>query len=126
MQLSVVTPEGSFYEGEVSSLTAQAWDGSLGILNGHAPLVTELGSGLLVAEGDSQERIVLSGGYLQVLNNKVTVLATFACHSKDVNADQAQKDLEEAEKMHSKTEADTKAKMDAIARAKALIDSTEQ
>ena len=122
MQLSVVTPEGSFFDGEVTSVTAPAWDGSMGVLNGHAPLVTELGSGLLVAQGDKEERIILSGGYLQVLNNKVTVLATYACHSTDVDADQAQKDLDEALAMHSKTEADTKAKMEAIARAKALIE----
>ena len=126
MQLSVVTPEGSFYDGEVDSLVAPGWDGSLGVLKGHAPMVTELGSGLLVANTSGEEtKIVLAGGYLQVLKDKVTVLATFAVNRSEIDAEAARKELEEAQSMKASTQDDMKSRLAAIERAKALIDHSE-
>jgi len=126
MFLSVVTPEGSFYEGEIESLIAPGWDGSLGVLKGHAPMVTELGSGLMTARSDSaEEKMVLSGGYLQVLKNKITVLATYACKVVDIDAEQAKKDLEEAKMLKTKNDAEMKGRLEAIARAQALLDNSK-
>jgi F-type H+-transporting ATPase subunit epsilon len=126
MELSVVTPEGSYFSGEIESLTAVAHDGGIGILNGHAPLVTELGSGLMIAiTTEGEEKIVLSGGYLQVLNNKITVLATYACKAVDIDAEQAQKDLDAARELKAFNEEDMKSRLEAIARAKALLSNAE-
>ena len=126
MQLSVVTPEGSFYDGEIDSLVAPGWDGSLGVLKGHAALVTELGAGLLVAKTAGEEtKIVLAGGYLQVLKDKITVLATYAVNRSAIDKEQARKDLEEAQSMKAHTQDDMKSRLAAIERAKALIDHAE-
>jgi F-type H+-transporting ATPase subunit epsilon len=77
MLLNVVTPEGLYFEGEVSSLVLPAHDGLLGIWKDHAPMVNELGKGEVLARlsDGSEKKFFLSGGYLQVLNNNISVLA---------------------------------------------------
>lgn len=80
MHLSVVTPLGSVYEGEVESLVAPGFDGYLGVLKGHAPMLTKLGTGVLEARVPSGAdlKVTVSGGFLQVLSNKISVLAESA------------------------------------------------
>ncbi|MGE4158407.1 MAG: ATP synthase F1 subunit epsilon [Planctomycetota bacterium] len=80
MHLSVVTPAGSVFEGEVESLVAPAHDGYLGVLKGHAPLLTKLGAGVLEAKvpAGSDLKVTVSGGFLQVLSDKISVLAESA------------------------------------------------
>ena len=77
MTLRVVSPERVVYEGEARSLVAPAWDGRVGVLPGHAPYLTLLGSGPLniTGEGDTREEFRVSGGVLKVEGNLVTVLA---------------------------------------------------
>lgn len=75
----ITSPEGLVYEGNVRSVVVPAVDGELGILSRHAPLVGMLGAGELrveAAEGGKKTRYFLDGGFVQVLKNRVTVLAT--------------------------------------------------
>jgi len=77
MHLEVITPDAKIFEGEVSITTLPGSAGSFQVLNNHAPLVSSLGKGLLsyqTKEGDLFEHKV-SGGVVEVLNNRVTVLA---------------------------------------------------
>jgi len=76
-KLIIVTPEERFYEDEVNSLIAPGSLGYLGILTDHAPLITELVPGkLTVKDTKGQEKtFALSGGFLEVLKNNVTILA---------------------------------------------------
>jgi len=72
----VISPEATVYEGEAESVVAPAWDGELGILRGHAPLMALLGSGeLRVTRGGRTERFRVEGGFLQVVDDVVTVLS---------------------------------------------------
>ncbi len=76
LSLVVISPESLVFEGEVESVVAPAWDGEIGILRGHAPLLSLLGSGdLRVTHGGSTERFHVEGGFLQVIDNVVTVLS---------------------------------------------------
>ena len=77
MQLRVVSPSKVVYEGDASSVIAPAWDGEVGVLPGHAPLLTLLGSGRLSVQpiGGGREVFQVSGGVMKVENNLVTVLA---------------------------------------------------
>ncbi|HET7275906.1 MAG TPA: ATP synthase F1 subunit epsilon [Longimicrobiaceae bacterium] len=76
LKLVVISPEQKVFEGEVDSVVAPAWDGELGILSGHAPLVALLGSGdLRVKHGGTTEEFHVEGGFLQVIDNVVTVLS---------------------------------------------------
>lgn len=122
MILSVVTPEGPVLEGPCRSLSVQAHDGSMGILPGHAPMVVELGAGVLTAVTEEGTReVVLAGGYLQVLEDKVSVLATESWELGAIDREQAQKDLDAALAITAHTDEERGARDRAIARARALL-----
>ncbi len=89
--LSIVTAEGSLYEGDIEMLVAPAIDGEIGIMTNHHPLVTKLGpGGMRVVKTDKTEQILfVNGGYLEVLNNKVTILADAAENIDAIQAEQA-------------------------------------
>lgn len=79
LHLKVFTPEKPIYEGDVVSVVAHGQLGYLGILANHAPLITNLTPGKLIYR-DSQgatSTMRLEDGYLEVLNNQVTVLTAF-------------------------------------------------
>jgi F-type H+-transporting ATPase subunit epsilon len=72
MKVSVISPEATLFEGEVSSVVAPAFDGEVGVLTGHAPMVTTLGKGTLRL-GDGQA-FTVEGGFMQVADNEVRVV----------------------------------------------------
>jgi F-type H+-transporting ATPase subunit epsilon len=79
LRVSVITPEATIYEGEADQVIAPAYNGSLGILRGHAPLMALLGTGTLrIDHGREQKSFTVSGGFLQVVDNTVTVLSESA------------------------------------------------
>ncbi len=80
MFLEIVTPDEKIFEGEVQSATFPGSDGSFQVLNNHAPLISTLGKGDIKMEKEVEKRtewitFVVDGGIVEVLNNKVTVLA---------------------------------------------------
>ena len=76
MRVTVISPEAAVYDGEADSVTVPAFDGELGILANHAPLMTVLGDGVLVVKSaGSVRRFRVQGGFLQVVKNSVRVLA---------------------------------------------------
>ncbi|MDP9348594.1 MAG: F0F1 ATP synthase subunit epsilon [Gemmatimonadota bacterium] len=76
LRVSVLSPEQTVYEGEAMQVVAPALDGQLGILRGHAPLMALLGEGVLrIDNGREAVRFHVAGGFLQVVDNVVTVLS---------------------------------------------------
>jgi F-type H+-transporting ATPase subunit epsilon len=76
MRVTVISPEAAVFDGEADAVVATAFDGELGILANHAPLMTVLGSGLLtVRAGGVARRFRVQGGFLQVVKNSVRILA---------------------------------------------------
>ncbi len=76
MQVTLVTPDASFFDGKAEQVTLKAWDGEVGILPGHAPLIARLGHGVAkVFDGTTTHRIAVYGGFLKVQDDHVTVLA---------------------------------------------------
>ena len=75
LRVSVISPEQTLYDGEASSVVAPAFDGQVGILTGHAPMMTLLGSGTLRLSGGGGERtFAVEGGFLQVVDDQVRVV----------------------------------------------------
>ena len=73
LQLSVISPEKVVFQGEVESVVAPAFDGEVGILQGHAPMVTLLGSGAVrLPDG---RHVQVANGFLQVADNHVRIVA---------------------------------------------------
>jgi F-type H+-transporting ATPase subunit epsilon len=76
LTVSVISPEKTIFEGEADQVVAPAWDGEVGILRGHAPMMVLLGSGnLRVKSGGAEQSFHVSGGFLQVVGDVVTVLS---------------------------------------------------
>ncbi len=76
MQVIVIGPEASVFQGEADVVIAPAFDGQVGILQNHAPLMTLLGQGALtVKQGATEHRFNVQGGFLQVVSNRVRVVA---------------------------------------------------
>lgn len=76
MRVTVISPESAVFDGEADAVVAPAFDGELGILANHAPLMTMLGSGMLRVESAGvTHRFQVRGGFLQVIKNSVRVLA---------------------------------------------------
>jgi F-type H+-transporting ATPase subunit epsilon len=79
LQVSVISPERTIFEGEADSVVVPAWDGEIGILRGHAPLMALLGTGpVRIRHGGKTEMFEVRGGFLQVANNRVSVLSESA------------------------------------------------
>ena len=75
LTVSVISPEATLFEGETDTLVAPAFDGEVGILTGHAPMMTLLGRGTLrIGSGGSERRFQIEGGFLQVVDNQVRVV----------------------------------------------------
>ena len=75
LTVTVISPEAVLFEGTTDSLVAPAFDGEVGILTGHAPMMTLLGKGTLrVGTGGGERRFAVEGGFLQVVDNQVRVV----------------------------------------------------
>ena len=76
MRVTIISPEASLFDGEADAVIAPAFDGEVGILRNHAPFMTLLGSGALtVRHKGTTSRYTLQGGFLQVVSNRVRVVA---------------------------------------------------
>lgn len=78
MKLVILTPEQEYFNGEITSINVPGAAGAFEILKGHAPIVSALKSGTVKvakAEGGN-ENIMITGGFIEVLNNEVSVLAS--------------------------------------------------
>jgi F-type H+-transporting ATPase subunit epsilon len=76
MQVTVISPEAAMFDGEADAVVAPAYDGEVGILPNHAPFMTLLGAGTLtIRAAGSTSRFKVKGGFLQVVDNRVRVVA---------------------------------------------------
>ena len=74
LKVSVISPEAVLFEGETDSVVAPAFDGEVGILTGHAPMMALLGKGLLRLGKGGGQQFNVEGGFLQVVDNNVRVV----------------------------------------------------
>jgi len=108
IQLEVVTPDRRFLSARVSMVTCPGIWGEFGVLPGHVPFMTPLGTGVLTYKtSDSTGYLVVSQGFAEIGDNKVTILAEFADLASEVDAAKAQADIKLIEeKLKGKGEAD--------------------
>jgi F-type H+-transporting ATPase subunit epsilon len=89
--LRVVSVERSLFEGDVDFIVAVGIEGELGILPGHAPLMTILKPGpLKITQGTEEQLLFVGGGFLEVLPDRVTVLADVAEHAEEISVERAE------------------------------------
>lgn len=122
IQCVVVTPERTWLDELVDSVVIPAYDGELGVLPGHTPLIARLGYGeLRTRAGDSVNRYYVDGGFAQVRDDVVTVLTHRAVPSAQIDAAAASKELERAEEKKAVTDHEFADKQRAVARARGMI-----
>ncbi len=96
--LSIVTPEHTLMEEEVESIMVPGALGYLGVLANHAPLITPIAPGKLVVRKSESTEIIMaiSGGFLEVSNNRATVLADAVEYADEIDIERAKESLERA------------------------------
>ena len=98
MRLEIITAEREVYSDDVDVLVAPGSEGELGILPHHAPLMTALQPGEIRVRKDGEEVFMaVSSGFLEVMDNKVTILADTAERSDEIDEARVQEALKRAE-----------------------------
>lgn len=111
----MVTPQREVLRESVAEVQLPALSGYLGILPGHTPLLTELGIGPLTYKKAAEiGYLAVSGGFAEVLPERVTVLAEAAERSEEIDVARARADLAEAEKKLAAGTADPNTDWDAL------------
>jgi F-type H+-transporting ATPase subunit epsilon len=99
LHVELVVPDRELWSGEASMVIAKTTEGDIGVLTGRAPVFGVLAEGSLVeiVSGDeTRVRAAVSGGFLSVADDKVSILAAQAQLGPEVNADEAQRELDAA------------------------------
>lgn len=98
MRLEIATAERVVYSEDVEILVAPGMDGQLGILPNHAPLLTALQPGEIrvVREGE-EAYMAVSGGFLEVMANRVTILADTAERAEEIDIERAEEAMQRAQ-----------------------------
>lgn len=129
LHLSLVTPEKQVVNEEVDQVNVPGSEGDLGILYDHAPIITNLRPGpLSYQKGDVSTQLIVSGGYLEVTDNRVIILAETAEFLHEVDRDRAEKAKTKAEAALLKTglsEEEFQEAQDDLFRALARLDQPE-
>ena len=100
INLEIVTPEKHLFSGQVDSVTVPANTGYLGIMPGHAPLLAELGIGeISYSTGEETDFLFCSWGFLEVLPDRVVLLAQAAELASDIDIKRAEEAKVRAEKI---------------------------
>ena len=121
LHCTVITPEQQVFDADASEVVLPAHDGLLGVLKGRAPLVCELGTGVLRVDtlDSGSKQIYVDGGFGQILHDEVTILTERAAAAENISKSEASKKLDAAHAMRITDEASFEARQRAIAGAEA-------
>jgi len=125
-QLEIVTPEKKVVDAAAEEVQIPGKNGYLGILPGHAPLITELAVGEITfreKSGSNEQRLAVAWGFAEVLPDKVTVLAETAERPSEIDVERARKAKERAEQRLASgdTAVDVERALDALQRAESRL-----
>ncbi len=106
MKCLVVTPEETAVEEVVTFVALPLYDGQIGLSQNHAPMIGRLGYGelRLNCQGGQTKRYYVDGGFVQVVDNVVSVMTNRAIPAKDLNAEEVEAALNEARTMKATTD----------------------
>jgi F-type H+-transporting ATPase subunit epsilon len=125
LELEVATPERLLVREDVTEVQVPGKNGYMGILPGHAALLSQLGSGVLdYVAGGRRRYLAVAGGFLEVLPGHVRVLADVAERAEDVDAARARAALQRAQEQTGGD--DPAAALAAVERAQARIAAAER
>ncbi len=89
LNCNILTPEKTIYDGDIDFVVVQAYDGELGFLPGHAPLISELGIGeIRLRDKTSTDYLIVEGGIVEIRDNKLIILAENALTKDELKKDE--------------------------------------
>jgi F-type H+-transporting ATPase subunit epsilon len=125
LDLEIATPERELVHQQVSDVQLPGKDGYLGILPGHAALLGQLGAGALsYTAGGQAHYLAVDGGFVEVLEDHVRVLADSAEKAEDIDLSRAKSDLDKATEKLATAE-DPDAALAAVNKAQARVNAAE-
>jgi F-type H+-transporting ATPase subunit epsilon len=121
LQVELVSPERILWSGEAEMVVARTSDGDIAFLTGHSPFIGALGIGAVSirATDGTEERAAVHGGFVEVSDDRVTILSDVAELAGDIDAARAQRALEEAERRDRVEDAEAEA---ALRRARLRVE----
>lgn len=118
MQLKIITPEKIVFEGDLDELIVPTVSGEITILPHHVDLLTQVSEGeLTIKLKDKKQHIAVTGGFLQVTKDTITLLSDYAIRSEEINAQKAIEAQKRAEEVLKKKREDISERDFAIAQA---------
>src|SRR5258708_24392434 len=126
-KLEIVTPEKKVVDTAATEAQIPGKNGYLGILSGHAPLITELAVGEITyreSSGSGEQRLAVAWGFAEVLPDKVTILAETAERPSEINVARAKESKERANQRLTSgdTNVDVERSLDALHRAEVRLE----
>ena len=108
MKLEIVSAEKNIYSDDVRGVVAPSIEGEIAILDNHAPLLTSLQPGevRIIQDGSEDTYIYLSGGFIEVLGNQVTILADAAERVEEIDEEKVKEAIKQAEEKISSNQSD--------------------
>jgi F-type H+-transporting ATPase subunit epsilon len=129
LELEIATPERQLVREEVTDVQLPGKGGYMGILPGHAALLSQLGTGFLsYTAGGRKHYLSVQGGFVEVLPDHVRVLANVAERAEEIDVQRAKDDLKRAEQqvVNPALGVDPAVALDALAWAQARVDAAAQ
>jgi len=125
LNLEVVSPEKLILSKSVDMVTISGTEGDFGVLPGHAPIVSSIRPGILEIESNKEiQKMFIGGGFIEVLLDKVSILATEVFSSEDINISECENNINEynAKIGSSETELDKESMQKSIDKYQAMIE----
>ena len=123
LTLEIITPEKVVYKDDVDEVVAPTINGEIAILPNHVDLLTQVSPGeLIVKKGSSQQYLAITGGFLEVSDNKISILADYAIKAQDIEVARAQEAKRRAEKLMEEKTSDNDLKIAQGEMIKAILE----
>lgn len=121
--LEIITPEKVIYKDEADEVIAPTVDGEIAILPNHVNLLTQVSPGeLIVKKGNNLQHLAITGGFLEVSGNKISILAEYAVKAQDIEVGRAMEAKKRAEKIMSEKSTDNELKVAQGEMLKAILE----
>jgi F-type H+-transporting ATPase subunit epsilon len=121
--LEIITPEKVIYKDEVNEVVVPTINGEIAILPNHINLLTQINPGeLIVKKGANQQSLAITGGFLEVQNNKISIIAEYAIKAQDIETGRAMEAKKRAEKVMSEKSTDNEMKIAQAEMIKAILE----
>ena len=123
LTLEIITPEKVVYKDDVDEVVALTTNGEIAILPNHVDLLTQVSPGeLIVKKGSNQQYLAITGGFLEISDNKISILADYAIKAQDIEVARAQEAKRRAEKLMEEKTSDNDLKIAQGEMIKAILE----